>query len=879
VLGQVVDAAGTPVRGARIVAQDPDAKLQLIPTEAPPDGVAVGRSGEDGRFRIPVSPEPLVRRLFVEAEAFSPGVTDAVRGEAVRVILERSRTLVGWVRDAQEKPIAGARVKLCGLLGVVKVERESTSAADGSYRIDGVVTTEAATFAGRRTWTILVEAAGFAPLLSPASDLLKPTGSQELRFDAYLVKGVTVTGRVIDAETGLPLSGASVFLLSEEGKRDWAYDEFEGDHPWSPRLLARGRSGAGGEFRFENFPAEGPLPLSTEGVCSEGPVAGTVGALVEGHCPGRVCVPAAPDGAELTVTVKCWPSGKVTGRVVDESGRPQSGVRIWAGGGERWAAQLPRLCEGARPLAPVTDASGRYVAELVAVPRASAAEVVVTAEPRQPAFSQAKATVMLRAGESAVAPDLVLLRRVEPLIEVSVQDEAGHPVSGAMLRHPPDFPHRGGSSVTDASGRALFAMDANPVFRHDWRLLVQATGFAPRMSPPFVPQSGETVSVKVTLERGHRLSGRTTWTDGRPAPGVRVAAIEPQYEPEAVLVSLYGKQPHQARELVPYALVLSQLDGSFELRVAPRTAQRILAQTGSRPPAAVVVPAEATDVTIVVGEPPPMADERGTIEGTVMDSGSQTPLLQFEVKVQSGEKLLGGRRVGPGRFRSTDVPPGTTKVTVIAAGYPPVEREVAVDAGNTTSVSFALSSGVTLRGQVITAGEARMEGSFLVLTRPGMTDETHTRVKADASYELNGLAAGAYGVRFVEWDPLERADHEWVPENPAAFNLGTTPRQTHDFRFVKGGSLSIHMRSGRVRELLARRDNLTPAEKELLDAVTVEVRDASGRLVRSGKYLQSATFSLPFGSYDVQVSVPGSAPRTQRALVASRRLPLSFDLD
>jgi hypothetical protein len=486
---------------------------------------------------------------------------------------------------------------------------------------------------------------------------------------------------------------------------------------------------------------------------------------------------------------------------------------------------------------------------------------------------------MLRAGETIVAPDLVLPRRVEPVVEVFVQDEAGRPVSGAMLRQPPDFPHRGGSSVTDGNGRASFAMDANPVYRHEWRVLVQATGFAPQMSPPFVPLSGEPASVKVTLERGHRLTGRTTWTDGRPAAGVRVAAIEPRYEPEAVLVWLYGKQPHQARELVPFALVLSQLDGSFDLRVAPRTEQRLLAQTGSRPPAAVVVPADATDVTIIVGDPPPLSDESGVIEGVVMDTGSQTAVLQFEVKVQSGEKLLGGRRVGPGRFRCTGVPPGTTKVKVIAAGYPPIEQDVAVEAGKTASVSFALSSGVTLRGRVIMAGDVRLEGSFLVLVRGGVTDETHARVKADGSYELAGLAAGAYTAKFVEWDPMERADHEWVPEDSAGFDLGANPQQTRDFRFVKGGSLSIHMRWGRVRELLARRDSLTPAEKELLDAVTVEVRDSSGRLVRSSKYLQSATFSLPFGSYDVRVSVPGSAPRTERALVASRQVPLSFDLD
>jgi hypothetical protein len=133
--GQVVEAtSGRPV---------PDAEVAVFPHETS-ELVARATVGPDGRFTVPGLAQAAYD-VRAAARGRTPALVRAVTLAggapfALRVALAGSGTILGTVRDAADRPVAGARVRVTlrgdGLVAAVPLEARTDF--EGRYRLDGV---------------------------------------------------------------------------------------------------------------------------------------------------------------------------------------------------------------------------------------------------------------------------------------------------------------------------------------------------------------------------------------------------------------------------------------------------------------------------------------------------------------------------------------------------------------------------------------------------------------------------------------------------------------------------------------------------------------------------------------------------------------------
>ena len=98
---------------------------------------------------------------------------------------------------------------------------------------------------------------------------------------------------------------------------------------------------------------------------------------------------------------------------------------------------------------------------------------------------------------------------------------------------------------------------------------------------------------------------------------------------------------------------------------------------------------------------PALAQETGTLQGTVVDATTQRPVADVQVLVVGTR--LGGRTGDYGRFTVTNVPAGLQTVRAARIGYAPMQQQVSVTAGSTAEISFAMTpAAISLEGQVVT---------------------------------------------------------------------------------------------------------------------------------------------------------------------------------
>jgi hypothetical protein len=147
--GRVVDEHGVPVAGQPVLATRSDGRHG---THSPVPGAPLGAlavSGDDGRFAL----EPLAAGAWSVRTGQAPYMPLELRVEApaagLEITLRAGATLVGTVLGADNGPLAGAMVGLAGASGGGG-EREAWTPvgartdADGGFRIDGLIATEAA---------------------------------------------------------------------------------------------------------------------------------------------------------------------------------------------------------------------------------------------------------------------------------------------------------------------------------------------------------------------------------------------------------------------------------------------------------------------------------------------------------------------------------------------------------------------------------------------------------------------------------------------------------------------------------------------------------------------------------------------------------------
>lgn len=298
--GRVVDTAGQPIADAKIYSQPSDGRyggfFGLVGTEEPET-----TTGPEGRFVI--ADGSLGDRLQIMAvkEGYVSEMERNVQlpsDEPVRIVLQPSSKILGRVVDADGVPLEGVVVDATpeekGRRGRMIGRSRNTrpTGVDGRFEIVGVEPGKTMIHANKSGFKAL-QIGGFEV---PAD---RPLEGVELQ----MVTGAEVFGTLTNAD-GDPVGGVVVMVLtSDRGFADGGYGQTDGD----------------GKFRIAGLPL-GSFTLAARG---EGLQRASKNVTIE--------------AGENEVDLQFSSSSTVSGRVVDDRGRPVQGAQVNIGPKGRWS--------------------------------------------------------------------------------------------------------------------------------------------------------------------------------------------------------------------------------------------------------------------------------------------------------------------------------------------------------------------------------------------------------------------------------------------------------------------------------------------------------------------------------------------------------------
>lgn len=409
------------------------------------------------------------------------------------------------------EPVGGCRVSVTGTtfqgrpLEGVHAERRSLgteSGPDGRFRLKTALPDESISDGDRRpevhvdvTHPERWPASGSFPLES-----FGPGEHWEIR-DVRMLRGVPLTLRVRERD-GAAAAGVELWLRRRPEADDSDPDEAVAPRPWihahadhEGRLLIPAlRSG---RWTIQVLDREVTKP------------------------PGELAIPFAPGGAgEADVEVRLVVAERtISGRVLDQDGRPWPGLRVqasWPGflGGMRLDRTRPVLTgpDGAFRIAS-TELGGSLPEDRVAIEVSPDQGILPVDLGEHPGGARDLDLLLLRGGTLRL--DVVSAVTGEPIEEFIVLP--AHRASDLVSRATPGRRHPGG--LVDLTGLAPGprALDVFPLAR----------GFLARLAVSVVvPESG-TAIIRVPVERVHGKTVRLVFPERTPAAGSVVELVVP----------------------------------------------------------------------------------------------------------------------------------------------------------------------------------------------------------------------------------------------------------------------------------------------------------------------------------------------------------------
>ena len=740
--GRVQDARGGPVVAATVrlwAGRGGRVGDDLSAVEAVPQTTT---TGPDGTFRFDAASDT-DNRLRVEAPGLATVERDVRRagGLARPVTLSLGRVLRGTVTGPDGRtPAGGAVIRYEGRTSTRWHEVRS----DGTFLIEGVPAGaggEIVADGGARGRAVV-------PVTAGATEPVR----------VILASTATLTGRVVDADTGRPIPGVRLVARAEDG------DAF----------LAR--SGRDGRYALAGLP-----PRSYRLRVDD-----------EGYVPWSRQVAVAPGQGE-SQDVPLVRGARLTGRVVDEAGTPveNATVQVVGAGGNRLRALVRRMRAGGPVETVRTARDGTFEANRLRP--GGSQQVVVRHEDFE---DRTLGGIDLSPGATTSGVRVVLRRGLE--LKGLVKDEEGRPLGGVEveLRRPLRFRGRGGGmAVTMLGPGSLPARETSADGRFEFRgleegdytLTARRPGYGRVTVDPVRLGEGEDLEpLELILAPGAAISGFLRDGSGAGAPGWSVAArvAGEGGGPAAGLGALRTEEP-------------SGPDGAFlieDLSEGEAYNLQAMGPAGLGPRVADVT-APADDIEITVEGP-------GQIAGRVAERETGQPVPDFEVRYQPDAR--GGTRfvfrAGPGErgpyqpqsFHADDgtfvldqVPPGRWTVEVSAEGFQPgTASGVVVEEGQRVEgVEVALSKGGTIAGQVVEAQSGRpildatvraeLTGGGGGPRMPRMLGGSQNEAVTDAEgfYQLTGLAPGTWSVTASHPDWSEASATVELEDAPATANL------------------------------------------------------------------------------------------------------------
>ncbi|MEO8553235.1 MAG: carboxypeptidase-like regulatory domain-containing protein, partial [Kofleriaceae bacterium] len=406
--GIVVDAAGKPVGGARVVATAASEPFPVVDPRR--DGVV---AKADGTFELPAIAAG-TWRLTATHTTYGPTTSTPISFDGahvksgIKLVLEAGGTITGTVTDGSGAPVASANVRVVVRGNVFwRAQRQAFSGGDGTFKIEGLP---------RRAVDVVALGEHGASAIVPVD--LAATAKQDVPLTLDIAG--EIAGIVVDS-AGQPLGDAQVFAEPEptgkpadlsiwvvRGDQEAVTDQagafvLAGLPPGGYRVRAS-RSGASideqqlakfvvahpgeklrivvpnqGKITGKVAFADGKIPTaftvrlgnsygtpfaSTDGSFTLSTVAGTHGLVVDGpsFLAAKSREVAVKEGAPTDVgTITVEPGRSISGRVLDERGgavanAKVAGGKLLSGGGKE--LYIPDESIDAKDT--TTDADGRF---------------------------------------------------------------------------------------------------------------------------------------------------------------------------------------------------------------------------------------------------------------------------------------------------------------------------------------------------------------------------------------------------------------------------------------------------------------------------------------------------------------------------------------
>ncbi|MFM8981062.1 MAG: carboxypeptidase regulatory-like domain-containing protein [Planctomycetia bacterium] len=713
VSGIVLDSRRQPVAGARVTLHAAPANAWWVTPDRAP--LAEAPSAADGTFLVGPAPAGRIK-VRAEAKGYAPGIAVlASRGGRVEVLLDVGGSLVVTVVDAKGARVPGAAVQHLSPGWGNVVVCEATTGPEGIAQLPDVPTG-----AGQ----VIVLKAGQGMVRQPEVGI----APGKVTETTVVLQGVrSLTGRVLDAETQRPVTGARVTVA----------------YPFVPGLESPSAASTDTEGRY-TLPVEVPVGEQFE-VGAQHEAYGTRVAWLNFNetRPGVM-------QHDITLASALPP---IVGLVQGRDGGPVAGATVTYGG------QMPHM----KPPSATTDAEGRFELAAPTWLEPGTQAWVVAMHPREGVgHGNAQAA---RRGEAR--PKEVVLRLAgQGTVAGSVADGAGQPVGGATVTLAPDWEAmrramregRGGDwqginllndplvqgrlvAVSDAGG--AFSIEGVPlgafVATAQWGALAASSETALAVRP------GETVRTSLVLSEGGTIAGSVQDDGGQPIAGAMVWA-----------------QPAEGRNrrAATYPSTRTQADGRFELRGLSAGGWQLQAHASGFA-AGSQVPAEAGARDVLL----PLK-RQAWLEGEVLLQGQPyAGTFAVTLKRRPGPDGKNRRDEGnwggteqqqfnhpEGRFTCRGLQGGEYVVGASTTdGLVALEEVVVrvVDGQGAGPVRLRLEAGATLRVSVEAAGGGPLKGAWIYAQPlPGQSSGGDGSARSDEAGQafLRGLGSGTYRI-------------------------------------------------------------------------------------------------------------------------------------